>query len=196
MYVSKKNLLISLGDNMSNSQITKLALADSMKELMEEKSMSKITIADITEGCNLSRKSFYYHFKDKFDLVNWIFYTEFVSVVQKSSTAYMWDFLESICEYLYENKIFYCNALRIRGQNSFSDYFIEVLEPFMLVNFGNIFKNSEDKEFFSTYFADATRVAITRWLIEDKDVPPEKFVDLTRTAIEGIAFRVIEDIEE
>ena len=44
--------------------------------------------------------------------------------------------------------------------------------------------------------SDATRVAITRWLIEDKDVPPEKFVDLTRTAIEGIAFRVIEDIEE
>lgn len=69
---------------MSNSQITKLALADSMKRLMKEIPMSKITISEITESCNLSRKSFYYHFKDKYDLVNWIFYTEFVSVVQET----------------------------------------------------------------------------------------------------------------
>lgn len=181
---------------MSNSQITKLALADSMKELMEEKPMSKITISDITESCNLSRKSFYYHFKDKYDLVNWIFYTEFVSIVQKASSVDIWDLLESICQYLYENKVFYCNALKVRGQNSFSDYFIEVLEPFMLINFGNIFENHVEKEFFSTYFADATRVAITRWLIEDKDIPPKKFVNLTKTAIEGIAFKVIEEIKE
>lgn len=181
---------------MSNSQITKFALADSMKNLMDKKPMSKITITDITESCNLSRKSFYYHFKDKFDLVNWIFYTEFVSVVQKISSTDIWDLLESICEYLYDNRVFYKNALKVTGQNSFSDYFIEVLEPFMLVNFGNIFGNHEDKEFFSTYFADATRVAITRWLIEDKDISPKKFVDFTRTAIEGIAFRVIEDVKE
>ncbi len=181
---------------MSNSQITKLALADSMKELMEEKPMSKITINDITEVCNLSRKSFYYHFKDKYDLVNWIFYTEFVSVVQKTSSTDMWDLLGSICKYLYDNKVFYCNALRVTGQNSFSDYFIEILEPFMLINFGNILENHGDKEFLSTYFADATRVAITRWLIEDKDIPPERFVNLTRTAIEGIALKVIEDIKE
>ena len=181
---------------MSNSQITKLALADSMKDLMEEKAMTKITIADITKSCNLSRKSFYYHFKDKFDLVNWIFYTEFVSVVQKTSSPDIWELLERICEYLYKNKVFYCNALKVRGQNSFSDYFIEVLEPFMLINFGNKLENHEDKEFFSIYFADATRAAITRWLIEDKDISPKKFVELTRTAMEGIAVKVIEDIKE
>lgn len=181
---------------MSNSQITKLALADSMKELMEKKPMSKITIADITEACNLSRKSFYYHFKDKFDLVNWIFYTEFVSVIQKSSSNDIWELLENACEYLYDNKSFYCHALKIRGQNSFSDYFIEILEPFILVNFGGIFEDHEDKEFLSTYFADATRLAITRWLVEDNDISPEKFIDLTRTAMGGIASKVADDIKE
>ena len=181
---------------MSSAQITKLALADSMKSLMDKKPMSKITIKDITESSNLSRKSFYYHFKDKYDLVNWIFYTEFVSVINKSYSTDIWYLLESICEYLYENKNFYCNALKVRGQNSFSDYFVEVLEPFMLVNFGNIFEKHEDKEFFSTYFADATRVSITRWLIEENNISPEKFVGFTRTAIEGIALKVIEDIKE
>lgn len=181
---------------MSNSQITKLALADSMKELMREIPMSKITISEITESCNLSRKSFYYHFKDKYDLVNWIFYTEFVSVVQDISSVDIWKLLERVCIYLYDNKFFYSNALKERGQNSFSDYFIDILEPFMLINFGSIFENHSEKEFFSTYFADATRMAITRWLIEDKDIPPERFVCFIRTAIEGIALKVIEDIEE
>lgn len=181
---------------MSNSQVTKLAMAEAMKQLMVEKPMSKITISDITESCTMNRKSFYYHFKDKYDLVNWIFYTEFISVIQKASSSDIWDLLESICQYLYENKVFYRNALKVTAQNSFSDYFMEILEPFMLINFGNIFKDHEHKEFFSTYFADATRVAITRWLIEDKDIPPKKFIEFTKSAIEGIAVKVIEDIKE
>ena len=181
---------------MSNSELTKLALAKSMKKLMAKNPMSKITIADITESYDLSRKSFYYHFKDKFDLVNWIFYTEFISVVKDSPSDDIWELLESICKYLYQNKSFYCNALKVKGQNSFSEYFIEVLEPFMLLKFGNIFEDHEEKEFLSTYLADATRLAITRWLIKDEDISPKKFVNLTKTAIEGIAFRVIEDVEK
>ena len=63
---------------MSESYITKNALAASMKKLMEERDFSKVTVADICEGCGMNRKSFYYHFKDKYELVNWIFYEEFL----------------------------------------------------------------------------------------------------------------------
>lgn len=181
---------------MASSELTKLAFANAMKELMVEKPMSKIIIRDITESCNMSRKSFYYHFKDKYDLVNWIFYTEFISVVEKTSYSDIWSLLENICEYLYENKVFYCNALKVKGQNSFSDYFTEVLEPVMLINFGNIFENHGYKEFLSTFFADAIRIAITRWLTEDNDIEPKKFVELIKTAIEGVAIKVIEEIKE
>lgn len=184
------------GISMSNSQITKLALADAMKDLMEEKPLHKITISDITNSRMMNRKSFYYHFKDKYDLVNWIFYTDFVSAMQKTSSSDIWDLLKNICDYFYENKVFYCNALSVTGQNSFSDFFMEVIEPFMLINFGNIFEDHENKEFLSVYFSDATRVAITRWLVEDKDIPPEKFLDLTRCALKGIAIKVIEDTKE
>ena len=68
---------------MADSNITKRALAEALKELMEEKSFSKISVADICGKCNMNRKSFYYHFKDKYDLVNWIFDTEFISVMSR-----------------------------------------------------------------------------------------------------------------
>ena len=58
---------------MADSNSTKSALADAMKKLMVCKSFAKISISDLCEECGLNRKSFYYHFKDKYDLVNWIF---------------------------------------------------------------------------------------------------------------------------
>ena len=55
---------------MADSNITKRTLASALKELMESTPFTKITVSDICAKCNMNRKSFYYHFKDKFDLVN------------------------------------------------------------------------------------------------------------------------------
>lgn len=51
---------------------TKKALADSLKALLRTRPLSKVTIADITEGCGINRMTFYYHFRDIYDLVEWI----------------------------------------------------------------------------------------------------------------------------
>ncbi len=57
---------------MSDSIITKKAIAVSLKDLMKKKSLAKITVSDIVKNCNLNRQTFYYHFKDKYDLLHWI----------------------------------------------------------------------------------------------------------------------------
>ena len=94
-----------------------------MKELMAERPMEKIRIGDIVERCNMNRQSFYYHFKDKYDLVNWIFYTEFFADIQRSFDKPGWELIEGMCQFFYDNRVFYTNALQVRGQNSFSEYF-------------------------------------------------------------------------
>ena len=52
------------------SQITKRALEASLKHLLLQKPLHKITINDITEDCGINRMTFYYHFKDIYDLSN------------------------------------------------------------------------------------------------------------------------------
>ena len=52
------------------SQTTKRALEASLKKLLLEKPLNKITINDITEDCGVNRMTFYYHFKDIYDLVD------------------------------------------------------------------------------------------------------------------------------
>ncbi|HIX15895.1 MAG TPA: hypothetical protein H9740_09285 [Candidatus Hungatella pullicola] len=66
----------------------------------------------------MNRKSFYYHFRDKYDLINWIFYTEFVNSILKNPSSTSWDLLNTLCEYFYENKSFYRKTLPIERQNS------------------------------------------------------------------------------
>lgn len=176
--------------------ITKRALSSAMKELMAQCPMDKIKIGDIVERCGINRQSFYYHFKDKYDLVNWIFYTEFFEGVQNSFDKPIWGLMETMCDFFYENRSFYTNALQVRGQNSFSEYFTEVLHPILLSQNKEIFKDEQDSEFIATFYADAIRVAITRWLLEGAKVPPAEFVRLMISATTGAAFRIFMDLKK
>lgn len=177
---------------MSESNITKKALGASMKELMNTTPFSKISVGDICEKCGMSRKSFYYHFKDKYDLVNWIFYTEFVARVQERDYSNTWEFMEDICEYFYENRLFYINAFSIEGQNSFADFFAETLDPIAYAYLDDQIISDEFHSFYCSFFDDALRCAFVRWLKEHAKMSPSQFVSLCRGTIYGIAEHVME----
>jgi len=51
---------------------TKRTLAGSLKKLMEQKSLSRITISELCRDCGLNRKTFYYHFDDIQSLLKWM----------------------------------------------------------------------------------------------------------------------------
>ena len=64
---------------MPSNIMTKKLFADALKKLMVTKSFAKIGVGDIAKACGMNRNSFYYHFKDKYELLNWIFFTEITS---------------------------------------------------------------------------------------------------------------------
>jgi len=183
-------------DIMPDSQLTKKALSEAMKKLMSKYPMEKIKIKDITKLCNMNRQSFYYHFKDKYDLVNWIFYTEFVTGIQDSLDKSHWELLEKMCEFFYENRAFYSNALKVRGQNSFSEYFTEVMHSIIHYQLEAVFKDDENHDFYATFFADAIRVSITRWLLDGAKLTPKEFVGLVKTAATEVAYKLLKDTEK
>ena len=63
------------------SQATKQALADSLRQLLTRKSFSKITVTEIVENCGVNRKTFYYHFEDIYALLRWMLKQDLRSVV-------------------------------------------------------------------------------------------------------------------
>lgn len=176
-----------------NSSQTKKLFAESMKSLMETQPFSKVSISDICEKCSMNRKSFYYHFKDKYDLVNWIYYTEFIYAVSTTQKIKSWDILEEICEYFYSNRKFYANALSFFGQNSFRDYFSSLMHEVIIEYMQDAFSDLEHCGFFATFFTDAFISSITRWLTDTSPVTPENFVSLLRSSLKSAALHMASD---
>ena len=56
---------------MAEKETMKYRLAEAVKTLMETESLDKITVRDIVTAAQTTRQSFYRHFQDKYDLVNW-----------------------------------------------------------------------------------------------------------------------------
>ncbi|MBC6678532.1 TetR/AcrR family transcriptional regulator [Zhenpiania hominis] len=52
-------------------------IADAAERLIEEKRAKKLTVTDIVEECAITRQTFYYHFEDIPDLINWMLKQEF-----------------------------------------------------------------------------------------------------------------------
>ena len=106
---------------------TKELLAESFKELAEQKPINKITIANIADNCGVTQPTFYRYYKDKYDLIAWIYVTDSEKIMgQIGSNGYIWkDTLLDAARYFSENRAFALNALR---HTSGRDAFLNLLE--------------------------------------------------------------------
>ncbi|MDD3337596.1 MAG: dihydroxyacetone kinase transcriptional activator DhaS [Lachnospiraceae bacterium] len=181
---------------LADSNITKRALSAALKELMESCAFSKISVADICERCDMHRKSFYYHFRDKYDLVNWIYYTEFVTRIQQKEYRAGWDLLEYLCDYFYENRAFYRKTLGIEGQNSFSEYFRDIVVSIISEDLEEIFKEDDAQNFYVDFYADAFVCAIKRWLLDKNCIPSAQFSHLLKKCLLGASDKIVRDFSE
>ncbi|WGS65735.1 TetR family transcriptional regulator [Marinitoga aeolica] len=73
------------------SEITKKALSNSLKKLMKEKPLSKITVNDVVNDCGVNRRTLYYYFHDIYELLEWTFITEIKEVIGENKTYKTWQ---------------------------------------------------------------------------------------------------------
>lgn len=171
---------------LADSNSTKQRLADGLKQLMESKPFAKISVGDICETCSMNRKSFYYHFQDKYDLVNWIFYTEFVHTLNYVPDDNGWEHLTDVCQYFYDNKKFYSKALKIEGQNSFQDYFREILEAILLEYMKQYFGSESESDFAAEFFTDAIICTLIKWLTSKIPCSPEEITEKIHSCVKFV----------
>lgn len=99
---------------------TKLWIADKMKALMKRKPLEKIRVSEICASAEIERSTFYYHFKDKYDLVAWIFYhsAEKMDVTSLSSAA-------NHMKQMKIDYLFYKHAYEDNSPNALWQYMLE-----------------------------------------------------------------------
>lgn len=168
---------------MSDSLITKKAISASLKELMKKRDLKKITVADIVRNCGINRQTFYYHFQDKYDLVNWIFYNEVILAVTsgKNKNCDLDSMMFSMLNIMEKEKYFYIQALNVTGQNAFQNYFFDSTKDLIIQILDMLVEGKgmedDDKNFIAEFYTYGLVGIIAQWARRGMKETPRKLVD-------------------
>lgn len=92
---------------------TKEMLAELLMKLLARRTLDKITIQDIVDDCGYNRQTFYYHFHDIYDLIDWIFAAQTQELIEKCRACGSLDVgVEAVIAYMRENRRLILNILR------------------------------------------------------------------------------------
>ena len=95
------------------SNMTKRVLAASLKKLLKQTPLDKITIQDLVNEAEVSRKTFYYHFQDIYDLLEWALVDEGRRVLEAHGTGASWqEKMWNTFQYFEENQTVILNIYR------------------------------------------------------------------------------------
>lgn len=170
---------------MAGSDVSKRMLADALRALLRDHWFSEVTVTQICSLCGMSRKNFYYHFKDKYDLVNWIFCSEFIDRARAHRGAKEWRLMQALCEYLDANRAFYRRVFAAEGQNCFTEYFSEFVASVISEEVKKMFadQNEEDMAFYIGFYTDAFVMSIRKWILKQEDISSQRLIHLLRTGL-------------
>jgi len=172
------------------SQITKRALEASLKNLLLQKSLDKITINDIAEDCGINRMTFYYHFKDIYDLIEWSCVEDATKALEGKKTYDTWQqgFLQ-IFEAVKANKPFIINVYRSVSREQVELYLYKVTYNllFNVVNeeAGDMEVSEEDKAFIANCYKYAFVGLMLDWIRGDMKEDPKKIINKLSLLMHG-----------
>ena len=172
------------------SQVTKRALEQSLKNLLLKKPLTKITVSDITDDCGINRMTFYYHFKDIYDLVEWSCLEDAKRALDEKKTYDTWQQgLLQIFKAVQENKPFILNVYHCVHREQVEKY-LQPLVDQLLLNVINeeaagITLRDEDKQFIAQVYSYMFIGLMLDWIKNDMREDPQQIVERLSKLIKG-----------
>lgn len=103
---------------------TEHRLAAALKEMLAKVPLESISVTALSDRCEVSRKTFYYHFHDIYDLLTLVFLNEKVDGVQSAKTPT--EVLIKIFEYYKKNDKFIDATINSAGRDLFHEFVYNV----------------------------------------------------------------------
>lgn len=168
----------------------KQAICTSLKRLMTQKSLNKITISEIMQNCGMARQHFYYHFEDIYDLVRWMFEEEAVSLLQRHEGAMLWkEGLMQLFQYLQDNRAVCLCALHSIEREHLKRFFqadLHAIIQHTIECVANDIGSSADPietKLLTQFYIGALMNMIESWLLGEIDQTPQELISFTDTML-------------
>ena len=172
------------------SQITKRALEQSLKNLLLKKPLTKITVGDIANDCGINRMTFYYHFKDIYDLVEWSCLEDARRALDEKKTYETWQQgILQIFEAVQENKPFILNVYRCVHREQVEKYLQPLVDRLVLgvidEESGNMTVRDDDKKFIAQIYSYIFIGIMLDWIKDDMREEAQPIVDRLAKLLKG-----------
>jgi probable dihydroxyacetone kinase regulator len=174
---------------------TKDALASALRQMMKVKPIDRITVKDIVEICGVNRQTFYYHFDDVDDLLEWVFEDDAERVLPKEVVYDRWlKDVMTFMDYLETNSSFTLNVYNSNSRLYMLRYLKSkmkaCIESFAIIVSEDRNINRQDFEFVTEFYAACAIGFISQWLDSGMQLPRE----LTRERILKVMDQSVENI--
>ena len=161
---------------MRTTRDTKGMFADELEAMMAALPLSKVRVADLCDRCGVERRVFYYHFKDKYDLVAWMYERDYSSAAD-GHAPYSEDLYGEAHRKLWARREFYRRAFEEDSQNSIYRYLlqfsIEANESALKRHLG-VPALSRERAFEARHFAHGNVGCVVDWLRGAIDASPDQ----------------------
>ena len=179
---------------------TKIALEASLKELLKKKPFDKITIADLTEDCGISRMAFYYHFKDIYDLVEWACVEERQKALRIRKLTIPGRRVCQIFEAVLENKPFimnvYYSVRREKIESFLYKLTYQLIADVVEEKCSRDHLPETDKQFIADFYKYGFVGIMLDWIDRGMKEDYQKIVDLLAVTLHGNIANSIRNFEQ
>lgn len=172
-------------------------LAKSLKILAEKYPIEKITIKQITDQAGVIRPTFYNHFQDKYELLEWIIRTEILEPLHPLiSNGMIEPAMVLLFTNLEKDKKFYTKLVKMEGPVLFSDIATKCVKETLLEAILTLAEGKTPKYEWLTpniiagYYAQSMCFACINWIEHDMAIPPEQMAE----AYQYIITRSMDDV--
>ena len=178
------------------AQTTKKALAASLKHLLLQKPLNKITISDIARDCGINRMTFYYHFKDIYDRVEWMCIHESAKALEgkKEYDAWQQGFL-GIFQVVLNNKPLILNIYHSVSREQVEMYLYRVTYGLLIrvveEKAVGMRVRDEDKAFIADFYKYAFVGIMLNWIKNGMKEDPEQIVGRLSVLVQGDITRAL-----
>ncbi len=188
-----------VNDNDSRVKRTKKLIRKGLAELSKTKSITKVTVKELTDLIEINRGTFYLHYKDIYELVESLeneLYNEFNSKISAITSE---DILKSpieicelFCEHLLEHMETYAMLMGEHGDAQFTHKIGELMNKKVYELFKNIFPNMNDTKYdFAYNYSKFGLIGLTNcWFTMHPEWTPkqvaEMWLNLTVAGLWGV----------
>ena len=171
---------------------TKEILASSFREVADSKPVDKITVRDITENCGYSPATFYRHFRDKYDLIAWVYtrsVEKIMDTIDKENSTWNQSLLAGANLFIKERKYLINLLLNTSGLDSFSRNMTEVsynaLRKFIEERYGK--ETIDDKiDMCIRVYCLGTIHLTCEWILGMYDFTPEELAEIYEDSLPAL----------